>query len=259
MIEDNTPTVTARRRKLTRHMRLRLDTVKKLRALGSEKKAAARKKAEHGEKVTTKDPSMTNKQTSRNDTAMTDASKIKTRKPNVKKSPALAKAPIPKAKFRRRQIHKSWLPTHLFHAKRAHMTPPSAPLWRFSVPLTPTQKGHRPTHRAAHERGAVAWDVSYFSTIGLEGQQRSLEGLLKGMGVTGGVWAAEGEKWRLGSRVLETFIFERERPHPLIAPVTIIWCIPESKDVKGEEGEKRKPKLFLRVHPSESGKALRQR
>lgn len=53
------------------------------------------------------------------------------------------------AKYRKRQIHKAWLPTHIYHAKRAHMPNPKDPLWRFAIPLTPTDKIHRPTHRAA--------------------------------------------------------------------------------------------------------------
>ena len=43
MEDDNTPTVTARRRKKTGHVRLRLETAKKLRALGAKRKAAATK------------------------------------------------------------------------------------------------------------------------------------------------------------------------------------------------------------------------
>ena len=254
MIEDNTPTVTARRRKPTKQMRLRLETVKKLRALGAKKKAA-KEKAE-AEKVTVVNPSATSKpSTTQQAEESSKRTSITARKPKVKKI-ALAKPPIPKAKFRKRQIHKSWLPTHLFHAKRAHMTPPSAPLWRFAIPLTPTQKGYRPTHRASHERGAVAWDVSYIATIGLEGEQRSLEGLLRALGIgrpgiDATVWGVDGEKWRWGRRVLETFAFEREAPHRLIAPVTVVWCALAPEDQKKlvpEENLKRK--LFIRVHPS---------
>jgi ribonuclease P/MRP protein subunit POP1 len=194
MIEDNTPTITARRRKPTRDMRLRLETAKKLRALGAQKKAAKDKAVSH--EITMLDQNMPTIPSAKPkaDTSTT----ITTRKPKVKK-PSLAKPPAPKAKFRKRQICKSWLPTHLFHAKRAHMTPPSAPLWRFAIPLTTTQRNYRPTHRASHESGAVAWDTSYMATLGLEGEQRSIEGLLKalGIGIGGGdasVWMAKGEK-----------------------------------------------------------------
>ena len=227
-------------------MRLRLETVKNLRALGA-KKRAAKEKAK-ADQITVTDPSRPVEPPANPDSNIT-ANKpgIATCKARVKKI-ALAKPPVPKVKFRKRQVHKSWLPTHMFHAKRAHMTPPSAPLWRFAVPLTPTQKGYRSTHRATHERGAVAWDMSYMSTIGLEGEQRSIEGLLKALGVgtkggDGNMWRAPGEKWRQGRRVWNTFAFEREAPHALIAPVSVVWCASSPKD-------QTKRKLFLRVHPS---------
>jgi ribonuclease P/MRP protein subunit POP1 len=253
MVEDNTPTVTARRRKPTKHMRLRLETVKKLRALGARMKAA--KEKAKSEQIVVTDPDKPGEPTARqNKTTSASAPSVTTRKAKVKKA-SLAKPPVPKAKFRKRQVHKSWLPTHLFHAKRAHMTPFSAPLWRFAIPLTPTQKGYRATHRASHERGAVALDTSYMATIGLEGEQRSLDGLLKGLGigtrVDASVWGTKGERWRKGLRVLETFAFEREGPHDLIAPVTLVWCVASSVYDKATVSEdKRKRKLFLRVHPS---------
>ncbi|KAK4550879.1 hypothetical protein LTR36_000459 [Oleoguttula mirabilis] len=248
MNEDNTPTVTARRRKPTPHMRLRLETVKKLRALGSKRKAE--KEKAKSEKVTVTDPKATAKPIPSGPKQPPTATSIKTRVPRVKKA-TLARPPVPKAKFRKRQIHKSWLPTHLFHAKRARMTPPSAPLWRFSIPVTPTVKSYRPTHRASHERGAVAWDMSYMSTIGLEGRQDSIIGMLRALGVgEEELRAKRSEKWRQGTRVLETFMYEREAPHQPIAPVIVVWCVAAGDEKKSVELEKRKRKVLLRIHPS---------
>ncbi|KAK5175000.1 Ribonucleases P/MRP protein subunit pop1 [Saxophila tyrrhenica] len=259
MLEDNTPGpggVAKKKTKVTRHMRLRLETVKKLRALGT------KKKAEKDKEVSGKTDGVVQGGAAASITAegMTKQAKAdQPRKARVKKAPTLAQPPPPKAKFRKRQKHKSWLPTHPFHAKRAHMTPPSAPLWRFAVPLTPTQKSYRPTHRAGRDRGAVAWDVSYLATIGLTGEQRNLEGLLRTLGVgvsskgddEDSVWGAKGEKWRRGTRVLESRLFEREAPHRIIAPATIIWCGPEvtTSDSDVHDG-KSKRMLFIRVHPS---------
>ncbi|WPG97580.1 Ribonucleases P/MRP protein subunit pop1 [Acrodontium crateriforme] len=254
MLEDNTPTVTSRRRKPTRHMRLRLETVKKLRALGSKRKAE--KKAtitddptETGERETaTKDSLETSKK-------MVPFLGIRTRAAKVKKA-RLAQPPIPKVKFRKRQLHKSWLPTHMFHAKRAHMTPPSAPLWRFSIPMSPTIKSYRPTHRANTTRGAIAWDMSYISTIGLEGQEDSLISVLKGLRFgkandvyLDSVYGPKGTKWRSGLRALESFVYERKGSCSLIAPVTVIWCALPGTD-NSTALQKSKRKLLLRVHPS---------
>lgn len=241
MVEDNTPTVTARRRKATRHMRLRLETVKKIRAMGARRKSK-KEDAEDG-KVTVKSTSTSDKSTETDQPGV-----VKTRAPKVKKA-TLTEPPVAKAKFRKRQVHKSWLPTHMFHTKRARMTSPKEPLWRFAIPMTPTAKSYRPTHRAASERGALCWDVSYMSTISLTGRETSIAGLLKQLGAgenENSVWTAKGKKWREGKRVMELFLHEREAPHSPIAPVTIIWCTSES----AEPEEKCKRQVMLRVHPS---------
>ncbi|KAI7280842.1 POPLD-domain-containing protein [Hortaea werneckii] len=270
MLEDNTPTVQARRRKPTRHMRLRLETVKRIRALGSQKKAEKerKKKVDGAEKdgapnaTNTKTAPEAQTNTAKNVTTpkqQSTSTTIRTRVPRIK-SATLAPPPVPPAKFRKRQIHKSWLPTHLFHAKRARLPAPSAPLWRFAIPLTPSAKSYRPTHRASQERGCVAWDMSYMSTISLEGREDSLMGVLRGIGVdeVGG----KGErKWRDGNRTLrDVWIREREEPRRPVAPVTIIWCPfaeARSSGLSGEvgssseQGQKpRKRQLFIRVHPS---------
>jgi ribonuclease P/MRP protein subunit POP1 len=241
MVEDNTPTVTARRRKATRHMRLRLETVKKIRAMGAKRKSK-KDQAEEG-KVTVK-PSTTLDNTPK----ASQPGVVKTRAPKIKKA-TLTEPPVAKAKFRKRQVHKSWLPTHMYHTKRARMTSPKEPLWRFAIPMTPTAKSYRPTHRAASERGALCWDVSYMSTISLNGREESIAGMLKQLGageLDNSVWTAKGKKWRDGKRVMEFFLHEREIPHSPIAPVTIIWCAP--KLLEREDPPKRQ--VMLRVHPS---------
>lgn len=251
MVEDQTPTVTARTRKLTRHMRLRLETSKKLRALGASQRAE-REMAEKKDTHAQEDPSSGAEIIK----VIAKASTIATRTSRVKKA-TLASPSVAKAKFRKRQLHKTWLPTHMFHAKRARMTPPSDPLWRFAIPMTPTAKCYRPTHRAANERGAVAWDMSYMSTLGLEGQQNSIEGALKALGIgsrpsNDKLWTTKGQKWRNGTRVWEGVIFERESPHRPIAPVTVIWsALPKTaKSQNDEQVGKQKRKVFIRIHPA---------
>ena len=165
---------------------------------------------------------------------------------------SLAKPPLPPAKFRKRQVDKSWLPTHLFHTKRAHMTPPKEPLWRFAIPLTPTDKCYRLTHRAGTLRGVVAFDASYVATIGLEGREASIVGLLKALHIGSGLkrylWedVPKGKKWRAGLRVGRGWAFERDsQPQKSIAPVTMIWS---TKDERQSQPAARR--AFVRVHPS---------
>jgi len=169
MREDNTPTVMANKRKPgSSRGRIRAETAKRLGILAEKKKAS---KANSGDSVG-----------------------IATRAPRPKiRTGRLNDPPNPKAKFRKRQIHKTWLPTHLWHAKRATMTEPKNPLWRFSLPLTCTEKSYRPTHRAGGARGAVAWDMSYMSTISLEGPVESLEKVLRKLNIIGQEsWGGKG-------------------------------------------------------------------
>ena len=164
------------------------------------------------------------------------------------KFPPLATPATPPSRFRRRQRDKTWLPTHLWHTKRAKMTDPKDPLWRFAIPLKPVTKAYRLTHRAATQRGAVAWDMSYMSTISLEGLEASILGMLKGLhfGIDDAedLWQDKGraKKWRNGTRAWEGWICAREaRPPRKIARVTVIWCAPtNSRD---------KRKVFIRAHP----------
>lgn len=170
-------------------------------------------------------------------------------KPKSKaKFPTLATPATPPSRFRRRQKDKTWLPTHIWHTKRARMTDPNDPLWRFALPLQPVMKAYRLTHRAASQRGAVAWDMSYMSTISLEGAEASIVGMLKGLHFASGdvehPWQMIGRanKWRQGTRAWEGWIYEREeKPLKRIAPVTVLWCV--------QIAHSKKRKAFVRVHP----------
>ena len=237
MKEDKTPTGAARNKKTSSHKRLRLEKAKLLKAKGSltkSKRAEARK--HQGSAVD-----------------VPKNSELESRLPKKTKN-ALDAPPRPPAKYRKRQVNKSWLPTHVWHAKRAHMTQPMFPLWRFAIPLTPTEKCYRTTHRAATVRGCVAWDTSFISTIGFEGREKSLISLLRNIGVDEAMLTCiKGSKWRRGTRSHETWIRERDNPEVWIAPVAIFWCPADAKTVEAEgerHATKIKKKIFLRVHPS---------
>ena len=214
MRDDNTPTITARRRKPTPHQRLRLDKAKELKKLGklTKKKSEDAKTQKPGE---------------------TDPEKMVSIAPRIlklKKETLSTPAKLP-ARFLKRQVHKSWLPTHIYHAKRAHMTPPKEPLWRFSISLTPNDKRYRSTHRAASTRGCVAWDISYVGTIGVDGAEASLLGLLRSVGVDDGMLVGKkGVKWRRGTRGWEGWIRERDGEGRWIAKVGVLWCLEETAE-----------------------------
>lgn len=244
MKEDNTPTVTARRRTPSRRLRLRLETAKAVQIYNEKSKTVRQRKKESKANAKKTDPA--------------DHVAI-SRMPRIKKN-RLLEPPKATSKFKRRQVNKTWLPTHLWHTKRAHMTNPTEPLWRIAVPISPAEKSYRPTHRAGGSRGCVAWDMSYLSTIGCQGTEASLEGLLKSIGFTGERWqSAKYRRWKRGTRTAEGWTFRRESGKDAIAPATVIWCAEYTKSVDAipangpvEERPQRAAnrKIFIRVHPS---------
>ncbi|TEA20387.1 Ribonucleases P/MRP protein subunit pop1 [Colletotrichum sidae] len=245
MTDDNTPLVVSRRRKpKTTRARIRAETAKRLGILAERKRRLAKAKNAAKGKDNGEDMDV--------DKPVT----VKTRAPRPKiRRNQLNDPPQRKSKFRRRQINKTWLPTHLWHAKRARMTEPSSPLWRFAMPLTPNEKTYRATHRAQGEKGAVVWDMSYMSTIGLYGTAKCVEQVLRKIGVAQeGCWNDRGAKWRAGTRHWTGFLSRETRDlRRDICPATIIWNpkSPSESPAAGEaDGKKVQRQVFLRVHPS---------
>lgn len=260
MLEDNTPTVEARKRRpRTTRARIRAETAKKLGILAEKKKKRLRQKAAAA--VADGGASLADKGAK----TMVDT---RPARPKIRRD-ALNEPPKAQSKFRKRQINKTWLPTHLWHAKRATMTEPSKPLWRFAIPLTPTEKCYRPTHRAVGQKGVVVWDASYMSTIGLYGTAEGVERVLKALGLTQeSLWGARGQKWRAGVRkwtglVSKPIGGDSRRD---IGPATVVWNpqAPVRSDddptttgtaataaaVAGAPPKKPQRQLLIRTHPS---------
>jgi ribonuclease P/MRP protein subunit POP1 len=263
MKEDNTPTVTARRRIPSAKQRLRLENAKRLKALNQHSKTVRQRKKEAKHNVAEEDPE--------NHISVT-------RLPKIKKN-NLAEPPTATSKFKKRQVHKSWLPTHLWHTKRAHMSKPSEPLWRMAIPISPTEKSYRSSHRASGGRGCIAWDMSYMSTIVCQGAEASLDGMLKAIGFYGEGWSgAKYTRWKRGLRGAEGWVFERDNDRQAVATVVIIWdphapstekndaelaagdvpgqdtdtapADPVSKTTQRKLGKSSQRRLLIRVHPS---------
>jgi ribonuclease P/MRP protein subunit POP1 len=263
MKEDNTPTVTARRRIPSAKQRLRLENAKRLKALNQHSKSVRQKKKEAKDKAAAKDP---------------ENHIANLRLPKIPKN-NLSEPPTATSKFKKRQVHKTWLPTHLWHTKRAHMSKPSEPLWRMAIPISPTEKSYRPSHRASGGRGCITWDTSYMSTISCQGVEASLEGMLKAMGFHGEGWSgAKYQRWKKGTRFAQGWVFERDNKKEAVAPVTVIWCphppameknvetpaagddrepdteaVPAdnlSKPIRRKQTQPSNFRLIIRIHPS---------
>lgn len=248
MKDDNTPTVNAAKRKPgDSRSRLRAETAKRLGLLAGKKNLG---KVESGHKHAGGDAA--------HGGIVTRAAKPKT------KMGKLSEPGIVASRFRKRQIHKTWLPTHMWHAKRARMTEPGKPLWRFAVPLTPTEKKYRAMHRTGGARGACCWDTSYMSTIGLEGTEEVLAKMMRAVGLTeDNLWGKRGLRWREGKRSWEGWVKSRGEDGKVIGPATVIWCGPEdvsiSRNVSTANAETPaelpnaktvRRKLMVRIHPS---------
>lgn len=68
---------------------------------------------------------------------------------------------IVNVKYAVRQRKFRWLPTHIWHAKRAKMIK----RWEWNIPNEPTQRCYRSTSRSSRIKGAVAFDTSYMNTF----------------------------------------------------------------------------------------------
>ncbi|KAK5626788.1 hypothetical protein RRF57_002503 [Xylaria bambusicola] len=229
MAEDNTPTVNSRTRKpKTSRARLRAETARKLGILAKREQLLKIKK---------------------NLGPDSDAIATRAARPKIRRN-EVNDLPITAPRFKKRQANKTWLPTHLWHAKRARMTLPSEPLWGFSIPLTPTQKNYRPTHRAQWEKGAIAWDMSYMSTIGVFGKENIVQNILKDVGLTQeSLWNERGSRWRSGA-VHWTGNLSKKIKNAVcvIGPATIIWDPPRAiVDTKANSTSRQ---IFIRIHPS---------
>ena len=144
-----------------------------------------------------------------------------------------------------------------------------------AIPLSPTEKSYRPTHRSSSARGCVAWDQSYMSTVGCLGTDHTLENLLSLLGYAPGLSSSLSKKWKVGTRHGQGWIHEVNGTKRVITQATVVWMVKaaeDQKDVpnqqatartdvemsgtdvnKGEE-KKRQVKLdrrlLVQVHPS---------
>ena len=111
----------------------------------------------------------------------------------------------------------------------------------FSLPITPTEKSFRPTYRASHHAGFIAFDTSYLSTFFLHGAESSLSQLLNMIIEPDS--AAAGKRYSSGKRSCEAILYHHDQfPRGMIGPALLLW------DPKPESGEIRQ--LMVRVHPS---------
>ncbi|KIK93095.1 hypothetical protein PAXRUDRAFT_829342 [Paxillus rubicundulus Ve08.2h10] len=122
----------------------------------------------------------------------------------------------------KRQRDKTWLETHIWHAKRAKMEC----MWGYRLAATPTEKAFRPSHRAS-VHGSILHDASYYATIELKGPQDLLHAALE---TCCDPLASGMKRCMTGGRACETHVYKHDSyPFDLLGPITII-CQPVSSE-----------------------------
>ncbi|KAG8684812.1 hypothetical protein FRC08_013472, partial [Ceratobasidium sp. 394] len=179
----------------------------------------------------------------------------------LKRKKRLARESKRSEKFANRQKNKTWLETHLWHAKRMHMQD----IWGYRLAIRPTEKSYRPSHRAA-VHGSTLHDASYMGTIELAGQMATLVSVLKRCCDPCGVgpWAT---RYVSGVRICPTHLYEAGSwPKDLVAPVTVLWrpvmvapghkSAESSLTVQRPSADQETRTVWIRVHPASLKNAM---
>ncbi|GAA6053897.1 hypothetical protein JCM3770_005322 [Rhodotorula araucariae] len=121
--------------------------------------------------------------------------------------------------FRTRQQGKMWLETHVWHAKRMHMTE----IWGHRLAERPTAKAFRSSYRAS-QHGALVHDASYYQYFELEGLFSALEQLLQVV-CDPAAPLPSSKRYSTGARECTTNVYDAAQtfPHGLLGPAAFIW------------------------------------
>ncbi|ODQ81657.1 hypothetical protein BABINDRAFT_174282 [Babjeviella inositovora NRRL Y-12698] len=136
---------------------------------------------------------------------------------------ALATPPVGNVKYMKRQTEHTWLATHVWHTKRAHLVKK----WGFQIPYKPTQKCFRAIHRGSVADGGVVFDTSYFGTCVVEAGYDALRAIASAVSNGKALRRYETRSWH-------GMVFQEQRA---VGEGMVLWA----KDAG---------KLVVRVHPS---------
>ncbi|KAL5512825.1 hypothetical protein ACEPAG_3091 [Sanghuangporus baumii] len=156
--------------------------------------------------------------------------------------------------FLKRQQDKSWLETHIWHAKRMHMEN----MWGYRLAKTPTEKAFRPSHRAS-VHGCILHDASYEAIIELNGAEHVLKEILARCSDPQTVSPC-AVRFTNGSRVCYTHMYKPwSYPFDLVGPIEVLWKTStssspqvQSESSKKEDNQRQKASIrtiWVRCHP----------
>ncbi|GAA5882191.1 hypothetical protein JCM3774_005460 [Rhodotorula dairenensis] len=155
--------------------------------------------------------------------------------------------------FRKRQMGKMWIETHVWHAKRMHMTE----IWGHRLADRPTAKAFRASYRAS-QHGALVHDASYFQYFELEGPLDDLRAVLDAICDPTAV-SPTSRRYSTGSREATVDVYDPEATYPngRLGPATFIWKPEDSSDLDGPVASTStspssivRRTVLVRVHPA---------
>ncbi|GAA5912659.1 hypothetical protein JCM6882_004704 [Rhodosporidiobolus microsporus] len=153
--------------------------------------------------------------------------------------------------FLRRQQKKIWLETHVWHAKRMHMTE----IWGHRLAEKPTAKAFRSSYRAS-QHGALVHDASYFQYFELEGPFDDLQKVLERV-CDPAAALPSSKRYSSGAREYSTDVYDFTATHPygLLGPVTFIWkpshpAASPAASTSSAPPPSPKRTLLVRAHPA---------
>ncbi|GAA5844126.1 hypothetical protein JCM11251_001826 [Rhodosporidiobolus azoricus] len=169
----------------------------------------------------------------------------------------LRKKPGMKAQmFLHRQQKNIWLETHVWHAKRMHMTE----MWGHRLAEKPTAKAFRSSYRAS-QHGAVVHDASYYQYFELEGPFCDLVKVLEAV-CDPAAPLPSSKRFSTGAREYTTDVYDAtaKYPHGLLGPVTFIWeplhstssscAFGSAASTSTAQSPSSSRKLLIRAHPA---------
>ncbi|ORY00772.1 POP1-domain-containing protein [Basidiobolus meristosporus CBS 931.73] len=139
--------------------------------------------------------------------------------------------------YKRRQVNKRWLETHIWHSKRAKMVE----RWGYRLAEHPNEKSIRSSYKASSYLSLIH-DASYFGCIQLSGSEKAITHVLNSLTDPNGP-SVGGIRYNTGKRQCSTFLYRyMGYPSAAICPVTLIWR-PVSQN-------SNKRFVWMWVHPS---------
>uniref|UniRef100_A0A182YC71 Uncharacterized protein n=1 Tax=Anopheles stephensi TaxID=30069 RepID=A0A182YC71_ANOST len=145
--------------------------------------------------------------------------------------------------YERRKRTFVWMETHVWHAKRFHMTS----RWGYKIPLTPCNKSYRSSYKATTKH-CLLYDMSYEGCVEVSGEEPVLrEGFRRlcsdrlGLTVTAKAYMA-------GQRAGYVWLYEDGAyPYNCLGRVRIVWRSSRSID---DEDDAQRRTVWMFAHPS---------